>query len=94
MNVRKRVFQAIKSQNYLNSHVVFIQHGEICIEAIENAMFIGAAKNQTGLFYGFCILNSIWLNFWHILALFEKVVVSEACITNYDDYSCHWAIKS
>ena len=28
--------EAIKSQNYLNSHVVFIQHGEICIEAIEN----------------------------------------------------------
>ena len=91
--------EAIKSQNYLISHVVFIQHGEICIEAIENArhqcLATGRGKEPDWIFYGFCILNSIWLNFgiFYSVALFEKVVVSEACRTNYANYSCHWALK-
>lgn len=87
--------KAVKSQNYLNSHVIFIQHGEICIEAIENArhqcLATGRGKEPDWIFYSFCILNSIWLNFWHILALliFEKVWFQK-----HDDYnSCHWALK-
>ena len=53
---------------------------EICTEAIENAgantFSAGGAPKTGGFFAVICIIQ-----FWNILALFDKVMVSKVCMS-------------
>ena len=77
--------EAVKCSNFLGGHFVFLKGCEFCTEAIEmpgvNTFSGGCAPKTTGFCTVICILQ-----FRNILALFDKVMVSEVCMLPNGNY--------
>ena len=76
--------EAVKCSNFLGGHFVFLKCCGFCTEALEKCwvpirLAEGARRKPLDFVRLFVFFNLAW--FWNILALFDKVMVSEVCMS-------------